>query len=79
MTNAVRPGIVLALVGVAAGSVLSMIAVRFLEHMLWGVRRTDPLTFVATAANLLLLAVLASVAPALRILRLDPAQTLRSE
>jgi len=79
MTNAVRPGIVLALVGVAAGYVLSLIAVRFLEHMLFGVRRTDPLTFVATAANLLLVAVLASVAPALRILRLDPAQTLRSE
>jgi ABC-type lipoprotein release transport system permease subunit len=47
--------------------------------MVWGVRTTDPTTFVATAGILLLVAVAASVIPALRILRLDPAQTLRDE
>jgi ABC-type lipoprotein release transport system permease subunit len=53
--------------------------VRFLEHLLWGVRPADPVAFAAAAAILLLAAALASLAPALRILRLDPAQTLRNE
>jgi putative ABC transport system permease protein len=47
--------------------------------MLWGVRATDPVTFATTSAILLLVAALASVAPALRILRMDPSETLRSE
>jgi len=79
MANAMRPGILLAVAGVAVGYVLSRLAVRFLEHLLWGVRATDPATFVATAAILLLVAAAASLIPALRILRLDPARTLRSE
>ncbi|HXB72771.1 MAG TPA: ABC transporter permease [Candidatus Acidoferrales bacterium] len=79
MAAIVKPGIVLALAGVAAGYALSRVAVRFLESLLWGVRPTDLGTFVTMAAILLLVAALASLAPALRILRMDPAQTLRSE
>jgi ABC-type lipoprotein release transport system permease subunit len=37
------------------------------------------MTFILMAAMLLAVAALASVAPALRILRMDPAETLRSE
>lgn len=79
IAGAIKPGILPALAGVAAGSVLSRVAVRFLEHLLFGIRPTDPLTFAATAGILLLVTVLASLVPALRILRLDPAPTLRSE
>ena len=79
MTSAVKPGIVLALAGVGAGYVLSRVAVRFLEHLVDGVRTTDAVTFGATAGILLLVTVAASVAPALRVLRLDPARTLRNE
>ena len=79
IAGAIRPGILLSLAGIGAGLVLSLIAVRFLRAMLWGVRQTDPVTFAATAAILLAVAVLASLAPALRILRMDPAETLRSE
>jgi predicted permease len=79
MAAVMRPGILLALAGIGAGYALSLVAVRFLEHLLWGVRPTDPLTFLTMAAILLLVAALASLAPALRILRMDPAQTLRSE
>jgi predicted permease len=79
IASIMRPAILLAVAGVAAGYLLSLVAVRFLAHLLWGVRPTDPLTFAAMAAILLLAAVLASLAPALRILRLDPAQTLRNE
>ena len=79
IAGAMRPGILLSLAGVGAGLGLSLVAVRFLRTMLWGVRETDPATFAATAAILLLVAALASLAPALRILRMDPAETLRSE
>jgi ABC-type antimicrobial peptide transport system permease subunit len=75
----VRPGLVLAGIGVAAGFVLSRIAARFLEHMLWGVQPTDTMTFAGTAAILMAVAAGAAVAPALRILRIDPARTLRDE
>jgi predicted permease len=73
----VRPGLLLAVAGVAVGYGLSRIAVGMLEHFLWGVRPADPVTFVGTSAALLLVAAAASLAPALRILRIDPAQTLR--
>lgn len=79
IASIIKPAILLAVTGVAAGYLLSLVAVRFLAHLLWGVRPTDPLTFAAMAAILLLAAVLASLAPALRILRLDPARTLRNE
>ena len=79
IAGVVRPGILLSLVGIGAGLGMSLVAVRFLRAMLWGVRATDPATFAATSAILLLVAALASVAPALRILRMDPSETLRSE
>jgi predicted permease len=75
----VRPGLLLAMAGVAAGYGLSRIAAGMLEHLLWGVRPADPVTFFTTSTVLLLVAALASLAPALRILRIDPAQTLRGD
>ena len=74
-----RPGLLLALVGAAMGLGLSVVLVRFLKSMLWGVRATDPATFAVMAGMLLFVAAIASLAPALRILRMDPAETLRSE
>jgi ABC-type antimicrobial peptide transport system permease subunit len=47
--------------------------------MIWGVEPADPVTFAATAGLLLLVAAVASFIPALRILRMDPARSLRSE
>jgi predicted permease len=79
IADAVKPGLLLALAGMAAGVAGSLAAVRLLRHLLWGVRETDPLTFAVTAGLLLLVAAAASLAPALRILGLDPAETLRSE
>jgi ABC-type lipoprotein release transport system permease subunit len=40
---------------------------------------TDPVTFAAVIVTLLAVALVASVIPALRVLRLDPALTLRAE
>ena len=77
MEHVIKPGLLLAGIGIAAGFILSRIAVHFLDSLLFGVQPTDATTFAVTAGILLLVTVAASAAPALRILRLDPAQTLR--
>lgn len=77
--DAALPGPSLALAGVAAGCVIAGVSVRVLEHLLWGVSTTDPLTFAGVAFGLLLVAAFASLLPALRITRLNPADTLRDE
>jgi len=73
------PGVALALAGVAAGSVLAGFASQLLRHLVWGVRPGDPLTFVAVGLGLLAVAAAASFLPALRVTRLNPAETLRQE
>jgi predicted permease len=70
-------GLGLALAGAVVGGVLSIFAVRLVQSFLWGTGTTDPLTYVAIAGVLLVVAGTASVLPALRILRLDPAAVLR--
>jgi predicted permease len=79
ISGAMRPGILLAVLGIAVGTAGSLAGTRLLRHLLWGVRETDPQTFVVAASLLLMVASVASLAPALRISRLDPAETLRSE
>lgn len=76
---AVKPAIVLTLSGIATGAVLARVAVRLLHSMVWGVQAGDLPTFLVTAAILLLAATVASFIPCLRILRLDPAETLHAE
>ncbi len=50
-----------------------------MRNLLWGVRANDPITFVAVVGALLVVAVAASVLPALRVRKLDPVSLLRSE
>ncbi|MFL6233795.1 MAG: ABC transporter permease [Thermoanaerobaculia bacterium] len=73
------PGIVLALVGVLLGCALARIAVQSLQHLIWGVRATDPGTFAGVAVGLLLVATAASILPTLRLARINPATTLRND
>lgn len=73
------PGLAMAAAGIALGSLAARAGVDVLRSFVWGISPTDPLTFFAVAAFCLALAAVASVLPALRILRLDPATTLRAE
>ncbi len=73
------PGLRLAAWGTVVGLVLARFAVRFLEHLLFGVGPGDPLTFLAMAALLLLVTAGSSLAAGARILRMDPVETLRSD
>ncbi|HYL79071.1 MAG TPA: ABC transporter permease [Bryobacteraceae bacterium] len=77
--EAILPGLQLALAGVAAGCVLAGLSTRVLRHLIWGVSTSDPATYVGVAMGLLLVAATASLLPALRISRLNPADTLREE
>jgi putative ABC transport system permease protein len=74
----VRQGIVLAVIGIAIGSVASMMATRMLEDMLFGVTTRDPVTFIAVALILGIVSIAASFIPARRASRVDPLVALRS-
>jgi predicted permease len=78
MRAVVLSGVTLSVVGAILGGGLSVLAVRLVDaSFLYRVDRQDPATYVGVAAFLLIVATVASVLPALRILRLDPATTLR--
>jgi predicted permease len=65
------------LVGLLVGAAAAYVATRGLQARLYGVTPGDPLTLFAACAALLLLAVMASVAPAWRATRADPVRALR--
>ncbi|MBI3404126.1 MAG: ABC transporter permease [Acidobacteria bacterium] len=77
--DAAMPGIILASVGVSLGTVGAYFGVAVLKSLIWGVSPTDPSTFAGVALGLLFVATIASVLPALRVARIDPAETLRAE
>jgi predicted permease len=70
-------GVALAAGGAIVGLLVSIPAVSLVESFLWNVRTHDPLTYVGVAVLLFVVATIASVIPALKILRLDPAKTLQ--
>jgi ABC-type antimicrobial peptide transport system permease subunit len=75
----IRQGMVVALVGTALGLAGAMLLTRFMRSLLFGVRPSDPLTFVVIAATLTVVALAASYVPARRAARIDPIVSLRSE
>src|SRR5215216_1829373 len=72
-------GLVLVSAGVGIGVLASFGLTRFIEHMLFGVTPTDPLTFVMIVFLLGLVALLACLIPALRAMRVDPIMVLRAQ
>ena len=70
-------GMRLTAIGVAAGVAGALALSRFLESLLFEMAPTDPLTFVAVAAMLTLVALLATWIPARRASRVDPVEALR--
>ena len=74
-----RSGLEIAGLGTGIGLVAVALLTRFLRALLFGVAPIDPVTLGATATILLLTAVTACAAPALRAARVDPAVALRHE
>jgi putative ABC transport system permease protein len=67
------------LVGIAAGTIAAMASARVMETLVFGVSASDPLTLAAVAATLAVVALMASLVPAYRAVRLDPARVLRAD
>ena len=72
-------GLRLALAGVALGAAAAFLLARIMTGSLYGVAPTDPLTFVAMAAALMVAALVAVSLPARRAARLDPMAALRDD
>jgi len=72
-------GAKMALIGVAVGVVASLALTRLMDKLLFGVNAYDPLTFIAVACLLILVALAASYIPARRAMRVDPTVALRYE
>ncbi len=72
-------GMALALIGLGTGLVISAALTRLLSGMLYDIRPSDPVTFVAMTGVLLLVSLLATSIPAYRATQLDPIETLREQ
>ena len=89
MVLGARPGDVLGMVlrqggrlvalGVVLGLIGAAILTRTMSSLLFGIRATDPATFVTVSLVLALVALLASYIPARRATKVDPTVALRYE
>jgi putative ABC transport system permease protein len=69
----------LALVGIVLGGLAAMLLTKLMSGLLFGVKPADPVTFLAAAAMLAVIAGVASFIPGRRATRVDPAIALRAE
>ena len=74
----VAGAVVLAAVGATLGAVTSIAAGSLVRDLLFDTRTTDPFTHAAVISGVIALAIAASIAPALRAMRVDPMIALRN-
>jgi ABC-type antimicrobial peptide transport system permease subunit len=75
----VTRGVRLTLIGTAVGAACAFGVSRLLAALLYGVKSSDPATYVGVALVLLATAAAASYLPARRAMRVDPLEALRQE
>jgi putative ABC transport system permease protein len=79
MTGIVGDGLMVTLVGVAAGFAAALATVQLVKSLLFGITVYDPATLLAAPTSLIVIAVIACLFPAARAARVDPALALRAE
>jgi putative ABC transport system permease protein len=79
LANVVREGMTVVAIGGVIGIAGALAISRVMASLLFGVRATDPLTFVAVAATLGAVALVACYIPARRATRVDPLKALRRD
>jgi putative ABC transport system permease protein len=72
-------GMAQAIGGSVAGIVGALLVSKLMAQMLYGVRPTDPVTFGGVAVVLGAAALVATLVPARRAIRIDPMEALRNE
>ena len=75
----IKQALVLVSIGTGIGLISAFALTRLMSSLLYGVKAADPMTFVLMPILMAGIALLASYVPARRVLRVDPAQTLREE
>jgi ABC-type antimicrobial peptide transport system permease subunit len=73
----VGQGIGFAAAGIVIGGAMAFAAARWVEPLLFDTRARDPVVFMAVTGILLMVALLATLRPAWRATRVDPARALR--
>ena len=74
-----RQGMTPAGIGVVVGVAIAFAITRVLASLLYGVKASDPTTFIAVAVLLTVIALLATYIPARRAMGVDPVIALRDE
>jgi predicted permease len=79
MVQVGRTGVGASVLGVGLGLALSVGALRVMRSVLWGVGVYDAATLTTVVVTLVVVTILATAVPTLRITKIDPATTLREE
>jgi putative ABC transport system permease protein len=79
LTQVMKQGLVLTLVGMAIGLAGAFGLNRLIASLLFGVQPTDPITIAGVVATITLVAIIACWVPAWRASRLDPNIVLRQD
>jgi ABC-type antimicrobial peptide transport system permease subunit len=74
-----KQGFSLSLAGLSLGSVFSLVVVRFMKSLLYGVTSNSPATYFGVVAMVCFVALGASFLPARRAASVDPARSLHTE
>ena len=74
-----RQGMILVVLGLVLGAISTPPLSRMMSDLLFGVKPTDPLTFLAVAVTLLTVAAVACFVPSRRAASVDPMVALRAE